>query len=109
MTAERVRGEQNEVDGENERPDADAKFTLAARRILEPHCLPEVVSEHEQEQHCDVEKVRVDVLHDQREPLLAPITLARFADGTGRRIGPESPVVGSAVVVAGEAKERWKR
>src|SRR5439155_15949824 len=46
----------------------------------------------------------MDVLQDQRKRLLAPIALARLADGAGRGIRPERLIVRAAVVVARQPK-----
>ena len=50
----------------------------------------------------EIEKIAMHVLHDERKGTLAEIRLARFADGAGRRIGPERFVVGAAIVITGE-------
>ena len=44
------------------------------------------------------------ILHDEREGTFAEIGFARFADGAGRRIGPERFVIRAAVIIAGETK-----
>ena len=57
----------------------------------------------------DVEEVAVDVLHDQREPRLAGVLRVRLGDRAGRRRQPERPVVGLAVVVAGQPEAEQER
>ena len=52
----------------------------------------------------DPEEVAVDVLQDQREPGLAAVAAVGVGHAAGRRRQPEGPVVGLAVVVAGEAE-----
>jgi hypothetical protein len=82
VAAERVGGQQDEVGGEHERADANAELAPPRRRVRKPHCLPQVVRQHEQEQQGDIEEVAVDVLHDERESLLTPIALPWLTNGT---------------------------
>ena len=56
----------------------------------------------------DVEEIPVDVLAQQREPGLAGIAAARRGDRAGRRGQPPRPVVGPAVVVAGQPEPSGK-
>ena len=74
------------------------------RRIDEPHRFPDIVREHEDEKEREIEEIAMHILHDEREGALAEIGAARLADGAGRRIGPESFVVGAAVIITGEPK-----
>src|SRR5262245_25972467 len=63
-----------------------------------------VPAENEDEEQREVEEVAMDVLHDQWKVTFAPVALARLADGTGRRVGPERLVVGAAIVVTRQTK-----
>src|SRR5262245_16991658 len=47
----------------------------------------------------------MEILQPVREGTLAAVRVARLTDRTVRGIGPETLVVGAAVVVAGEAEE----
>ena len=75
VAAERVAAEQHDVDGEHERADADAERFLPVAGSVEPHRLPHVLREHEQEQQREVQEVAMDVLQDQRERVLAEVRL----------------------------------
>ena len=79
-----------------------APATQLRRPDREPHRLPGVERENDDEDEREVQGVAVDVLDDEREPALAEILLARLTDRAARRVGPERLVVGAAVVVAGE-------
>src|SRR5262249_46586036 len=63
----------------------------------------------EQEDARDVQRVPMDVLQNERECLLTPVTFAGLAHGTRRWIRPERLVVRAAVVIAGEAEEARER
>jgi hypothetical protein len=64
VTAEGIARQQNNIDGENERPDADAKLGCAGVRIHEPKGTPHIQSQHDQEKQRDIQKVPVNVLED---------------------------------------------
>src|SRR6266404_3546695 len=98
MTAERVAAEQDDVYRENNRADADAE------PAIKPERFPNVVGEDQNKNQREVEKVAVNVLHDERERTLAEISFARFANGARGRIGPERFVIRAAIVVTGESK-----
>ena len=103
MAAERVAAEQHHVHQQHQRADADAEA------VVEPQRLPHVVRQKHHEQQREIQEVAMDVLQDQREVALAPVVLARLADGAVGRIGPEGFVVGAAIVIAGEAEAAGKR
>ena len=69
MAAERVAAEEHRVDSEDNRPDTDAKGRLT-RNVGEPHRLPDVVAQDEQEEDGEVKKIAMDVLQDERKRLL---------------------------------------
>ena len=108
MAAERVGGEQREVHGENERPEADAELRLAEDMAglvgREPHRLPQVDGEHAQERDREIEKIAVDVLEDERKVAFAKVCRARLAHRAVDGIGPHRLVVRAAIVVAGQAE-----
>ena len=99
MTTERVTAEQNNIHGQHQRADADAERSRACG-ISEPYSFPSIVRQKDQEQQRDVKKEAVNVLHDERERMLAAIALPRFTDGARGRVAPERFVISSAVVVA---------
>ncbi len=86
-------------------PTPTPKTLLAGGGVGEPHRLPDVVREEQDEHQREVQEVAMDVLQDQRETNARPVALARLADRAGRRVGPERLVVGAAVVVAGEPEQ----
>ena len=102
VAPQRVAAEQDDVRREDERPDPDAERHGPGRRVLEPQGVPDVeAQEHEQRERED-EEVAVQVLHDQRERVLAPVARSRLAHAARRRVVPERLVVGAAIVVAGQ-------
>ena len=70
VAAERVAAEQDDVDGEDERAEADAEVACPSR-VGEPERLPRVVREDDEEDQREVQEVAVDVLQDERERALA--------------------------------------
>src|SRR5438552_13133754 len=104
MATEGVAAKQDDVDRQNDCADADAERNLASRWIGEPHRFPDINREDDDEAEREIKKVAVHVLHDQGERALAEIRLARFAYSTSGRVGPETLVIGAAVVIAGETK-----
>ena len=104
VATESVTSEHDGVDGQNDRAEADAKRDLAGRRVCEPHRLPRVVQQDDDEHQGKIEKVSMQVLKNQRKRALASIMLSRLAYSARRRIRPERLIVGPAVVVAGQSK-----
>ena len=117
MAAERIAAEQNNVDSQHNRTDANAKRIFARGRIDKPERFPNVIREDKNEQDREVEKITVHILHDEWERTLAPIALARFAHCAGRRISPECLVIRAAIIITREAeatrrpknKKRWRK
>ena len=104
MAAKGVAAEQNDVDRQHDRADADAKEVLSGRRIGKPKRLPNVVARIDNENQREIKKIAMDVLHDEREGTFAQIGLARLAHRAGRRVGPECLVVGAPIIITGEPK-----
>ena len=103
MASERVAAQEDEIHGEHDRAEADAEGPPSGA-VGEPHRLPHVVRQHDQEEEREIQEIAVDVLENQRERVLAEVFLPRLADAAGRRVRPERLVVGAAVVVAGETE-----
>ena len=61
-----------------------------------------VEAEDQRDHHGGVPEVAVHVVQDQRQPRLPAVRRVRLGDRAGRRAQPERPVVGLAVVVAGQ-------
>src|SRR5262245_1281094 len=92
VTAERVAGDQDDVDRENDAADADAELAIEEER------LERVFAEQEDEQQREVERVAMDVLDQQKRALAAVLALARERpDRTARRRRGERAVVRLAV------------
>src|SRR5579885_801107 len=108
VTAEGVPAQKDHIGDENQGTQADAEGCTAGR-VRKPHGNPSVIRQDPQENESDVDKVAMGVEQDQREVAFAEVFLARLADGTGRRLGPEGFVVSAAVVVTGKAEEARKR
>src|SRR5216684_4072307 len=98
MAAECVTAQQNRVSGQDQSSDADAKS------IFKPHGLPSVMGQKHDENQCEIEKVAMYVLQNERKGSLAEILLAGLAHRAGWRIGPKRLVVCAAIVVAGDPK-----
>lgn len=95
VARESVDAEQDDVEEHNERADADAEVAL------EDEGAYRVVPKEGDEKDCDVEKVAVKILENERKARLAAIfAIARFANGATGRIGEKCAIVGFAVVVA---------
>ena len=104
MTTKRITAEQNDIDCEDHRPNADAKHTFSCPWIDKPKRFPHVIGEDQNENESEIEKIAVNVLHNQRERTFAQISLSRFPDRACRRISPERFIVGAPVVVTGQTK-----
>src|SRR3954464_10828510 len=98
VAGQRVEPQQAGVGQQDERP--ETHVPPGAGLVAEGQ--HDVVGEDEVEDEAGVEEVPVHVLEDQREPRLAGVPLVRLGHRTGRRRQPEGPVVGLAVVVAGQ-------
>src|SRR5436190_19527390 len=112
MAAERITGEQDDVDRHHDGADADAE-----RRGAGPHaavrqdpvhrpacCDPHIVREDEDENDRLINEIAVDVLDDEREFRFALVAVARLADRARNRIEEKRAVVCFAVVVTGGAE-----
>src|SRR5438093_1048953 len=98
MTAKRIAAKQNEVDRQNNRADAETEV------MIEPERFPNVVSENQNENECEIQKIAMHVLHDQRKRTLAEISFARLTNRACGRIRPERFVIRAAIVVTGQSK-----
>ena len=96
VAAEYIPAEKHNVHHQDDAPDPDPE----AVRKAEAH--DRVVNQKGPNQVGEPQEVAMEILQDQRKASFAEITLARLADRTRRRIGPERLVIGAAVVVAGE-------
>ena len=102
MTAQGVAAQKKNVERENNRSNADAKMFNAA--VRKPQAFPNVIREIDQEQHTEVQEVTVNILHDEREGPFTQIEFAGFADGAGRRVGPERLVICAPLIITGKPK-----
>src|SRR5689334_3919286 len=103
--AERVAGEgedgyEEDIGGEDEGAEADAEVAVEVVRY------DGGTPEDEDEEDREVEGEAMEVLEDEGELALAGVVLALgdLLDSAGGRVPEEGPVVGEAVVVAGEAE-----
>src|SRR3954465_4269402 len=109
MAAEGIAAEQNDVEGENDRSEADAEVFVTGIPIEEPHRPIRVAGENHQKDEREIKEVAVDVLDYERKISLAAVAVAGLADGAVRRVRPEAFVVRSPIVVAGEPESGGKR
>src|SRR6185295_2134889 len=77
MAAERVAAEEEDVRREHQRPDPEAERGHAGPGVGEPESQPDVVEQEDEKEQHEIEKVAMDVLHDERERALAAVDLAR--------------------------------
>src|SRR3954471_19841193 len=103
VAAERVAAEQDHVEDQHDRADADPKMT-AAVCTDKKHRFDRVVSKDDDEQQRNVEKISVNVLQYQRKFSFAAIAMTRFANSACRWIGPKRFVISAAIVVTSETK-----
>src|SRR5258705_2856202 len=116
VASERVARKQNHVDQHDQRADAHAELARsrghgavsqdAADRPA--HRKQDIVRENEDEDHCRIHGIAMQVLKNERKLGLTLVPVARLTDGAGGRIEEEGPVVGLAIVVAGDAKGAGK-
>src|SRR5271170_1696490 len=99
VAAKDVSGEKDDINYQNDGSDADAEVAIKVEGYNGiPHKKgPDDIGE--------AKEVAMEVLEDQGKAALAEVFLARLANGTGRRVGPEGFVVRAAIVIAGEAEE----
>src|SRR4029450_5090634 len=75
---------------------------FARRWIDKPERLPNVIRQDQNEQERQIEKIAMHILHDERERMLAPVTLTRLSHRARWRIGPKRFVVSAAIIITGE-------
>src|SRR6266851_7110767 len=100
MATESVPAEQDNINRKHDGADADAERTAAGHRTVEPKGFPNVVTQNQNENEREIQKIAVHILHDQRERTLTEISFARFADRARGRVGPKRFVVSAPVIVA---------
>jgi len=104
MTAKSVASKQNNIHRQHECAEAKPERSLARHRIDKPHRLPHIMGKHEEKEKSEIEEVAMHILHNERKGTLAEVGAARLADGAGRWISPKSLIVGTTVIITGEAK-----
>ena len=104
MATESVTAEQDNINRKHDGADADAERTAAGHRIVEPKGFPNVVTQNQNENEREIQKIAVHILHDQRERTFTEISFARFADRARGRVGPKCFVIGAAIIITGEPK-----
>src|SRR5437879_12218725 len=107
VTAERIAGQQEDVEGHHYRADADTEVPRTgdqgstAHAVHRPTCCEEdVVGEDENEDYGCVHEEPMDILQNEREPSLPLIAVPRLADAAGDRVEEKRAIVGHPVVVA---------
>src|SRR5438128_10811648 len=104
MATESVTAEQDNINRKHDGADADAERTAAGHRIVEPERFPNVVTQNQNENEREIQKIAVHVLHDERERALAEIRFARLADSARGRVRPECFVIRAAIVITVQAE-----
>ena len=95
---ERVEPDEDDVDQHEQRAQAHVAPLVLGGAEGQDHVVGQDQGDHDR----GVPEPAVDVLGDQREAASRRCTCVRLGDGAGRRREPERPVVGLAVVVAGQ-------
>ena len=96
MATEGVAAEKINVYRQNDRADPNSKT------IGKPARFPNIVGENANKDDCEIEKITMHILHDEREGTFAPVSRARLTDCAGGRIGPEGLVISAAVIITSE-------
>src|SRR5580700_10389457 len=99
MAAEYISAEKDNIHYQDKTSDANPE----AVREMEGHDC--VINEKRPHQVGETQKVAMEILHDQGKASFAEIGLARLAYRTRWRVSPERLVIGTAVVVTGQAKK----
>src|SRR5437588_10053595 len=98
VTTKCVTAQENDVKREDDCSNTDAESAI------KPERLPNVVTQDQNKNEREIQKVAVHILHDQRERSLAPITFAWFADRACRRVRPECLVIRASIIITGQPK-----
>ena len=67
MASKRVSAQHEDVERQHERADSDTERRDARLRVCEPQRLPNISCEEKYEDNCEVQKVPVNVLNNERE------------------------------------------
>ncbi len=105
VASQSVASEQDRINEQNQRANGYTEV-FGSRCIGKPKSIPSVPSQKEDEGKREIEKVTVNILEDEREVALTPISLARLADRAIDGIEPESLVVSPTIIITGETKAR---
>jgi len=98
VTTKSITRKQDEIDCQHDGADANSK------PVRKPQRFPDIVRQNQQKEEREVEKVAMNVLHDQWERTLAPIAFSRLAHCACWRIRPKCLVIGAAIIIAGQPK-----
>src|SRR5436189_3121193 len=99
VAAEGITREQYDICSQHQRAQSDTERHLACCGVFKPEGFPDVKGETGDEEDRDIQKIPVNVLHDQREGVLPEIVLAWLAYRARRRISPKRFVIGAAIVI----------
>lgn len=99
MAAEGIASEERGVYHKHQRTHADTKSFSSGSRIVKPHSLPCVIGKDEYKDDRQVKKIPVNILQNEGKGVFTPVGLARFRDGTCRRIGPKGFVISAPVII----------
>ena len=73
-------------------------------RIYKPERFPNVDAEDDNENKCEIKKISVHILHNERERALTEIRFSRLTDGAGRWVRPKRLVIGATIIITGQAE-----
>jgi hypothetical protein len=94
-----VRGQQNDVEEQHKSADSNAEAPVKTESANG------IAPQERKKDEARVEEIAVKILQDKGEPGLTLVAaFAWFADGAGGRIEKKCPVIGLAVVIAGDSK-----
>src|SRR5438046_10609793 len=105
MAPKSIAAQQNHIDCENDRANADPKRILVGGGIDKPKRFPHVNGEDDDEDQRKIKKIAVHVLHDERKRPFAEISFARIYGCARRRVRLKRFVVRAAFIVTSEPKQ----
>src|SRR5215472_7601577 len=110
MTSQSVAAQEDDVGRQDQRAQPDTESGLARSQVRKPHGFPNVARQHDQKEKRNIQKITVNIKQDQREMAFSQVVFARLPYRARRRVRPERLVIGTAVVVARQAKQagKWK-
>src|SRR5688572_8836616 len=103
MTSKCISSKQRSIQGQYQRPHSYSKCLFSCQGIREPHRFPCIIGKNDNKENGQVQKVPVDVLHNQGKRVFTPVFFARLRNCTGWWISPKGFIICTSIVIAGKA------